>query len=282
MNRSTSLQVRLSLSLEGKAELISTDLSPPRSTVSKTSLGTSVKPRRQRGFRRSQSALPFGPIQKSASNAPFVPRMPSGRSRDSRTWEFCCDPDARDELTKQAENESSGSAVAAINLLRSTNTSTLKTNVGKRNYRAQKPETNRHGKRPKLGRSSSSFAVMQSTGKTLAKSPGDSDKENWMPLEVSGNPRRHPLPATRLQKGTVRRILEEPRTASKRGSDMSLQTKPGGMPTAAEVEILEDNGSNVEVNQEVEKLLKGEVSPSKKGDLDCIQGLLSLSQGNWR
>jgi hypothetical protein len=28
--------------------------------------------------------------------------------------------------------------------------------------------------------------------------------------------------------------------------------------------------------------MRGEVSPSKRGDLDCIQGLLSLSQGNWR
>ncbi|KAK3397979.1 hypothetical protein B0T20DRAFT_237449 [Sordaria brevicollis] len=33
---------------------------------------------------------------------------------------------------------------------------------------------------------------------------------------------------------------------------------------------------------EVERFMRGEVSPSKKGDADAVAGLLSLSQGNWR
>ncbi|KAK3496876.1 uncharacterized protein B0T23DRAFT_67995 [Neurospora hispaniola] len=39
----------------------------------------------------------------------------------------------------------------------------------------------------------------------------------------------------------------------------------------------EDDGSD-----EVERFMRGEISPSKKGDADAVAGLLSLSQGNWR
>lgn len=37
-----------------------------------------------------------------------------------------------------------------------------------------------------------------------------------------------------------------------------------------------------EDDDEVERFMRGEVSPSKKGDADAVAGLLSLSQGNWR
>jgi hypothetical protein len=209
--------------------------------------------------------------------------MPAGRSRDARTWEFCCDTDARDELTKQAENESHGSAVAAISLLRSTSASSLKPNVSKRNAPAQKAETSKHGKKPKLGRSSSSLAVLQSTGKPLAKSPsGDSDKENWVPLGDSGNPRRRPLPAARPHKESRRQILQESRVGSKRRSGLTRPKIPQGSPTTAVVDIFEDDSRKANADREVENFMKGNVSPSKKGDLDCVQGLLSLSQGNWR
>lgn len=46
-------------------------------------------------------------------------RQPSGRSRDSRAWEFWCDSDARNGLVRQAEAETTGSAADAISLIRS-------------------------------------------------------------------------------------------------------------------------------------------------------------------
>jgi hypothetical protein len=36
------------------------------------------------------------------------------------------------------------------------------------------------------------------------------------------------------------------------------------------------------LDDEVERFMRGQVSPSKKGDVDAVAGLLSLSQGNWR
>jgi hypothetical protein len=35
-------------------------------------------------------------------------------------------------------------------------------------------------------------------------------------------------------------------------------------------------------DDEVSRFMCGDVSPSKKGDMDCVAGLLSLSQGAWR
>ncbi|KAH8167280.1 hypothetical protein CIB48_g980 [Xylaria polymorpha] len=35
-------------------------------------------------------------------------------------------------------------------------------------------------------------------------------------------------------------------------------------------------------DEEVESFMRGELSPSKRPDMDCVAGLLSLSQGNWR
>jgi hypothetical protein len=230
---------------------------------------------------------------------PFMPRLPTGRSRDARTWEFCCDAEAQDELTTQAENESHGSALAAISLIRSASNSALKPNVNKRNAPAVKHDPHKHGKRPKLGRATSSLARLQNSAKTSSKltqeppsygkdvlvnSPsGDSDKENWMPNEHGGNPRRRPLPSSRSDKHqNPRAILGDnfnvPTHAVNFGGDRHRNRKSAKVPP----EVFEDQENNGEVPAEVEKFMRGEISPSKKGDLDCVQGLLSLSQGNWR
>lgn len=213
---------------------------------------------------------------------PLILRIPSGRSRDARTWEFCCDTDARDELTTQAENESSGSAVAAISLLRSTSTSNLKSNGNKRNAPAPKMESVGHGKKPKLGRASSSLVRLHGSDKTLLVSPsGDSDKENWLPQDGSGNSQRRNL-ALPPEKQKRRRVLEESKTALTHTSVLDGHKMTHGKPATTEEEIFEDRTNGPKVDREVDRFMRGEVSPSKKGDLDCIQGLLSLSQGTWR
>lgn len=215
---------------------------------------------------------------------------------DARTWESCCDSEPRDALTLQAENEAHGSAIAAISLIRSTSSSSsaLKPNSNKRNAPSlNKPEASKHGKRPKLGRAVSSLARLQSPMKTsskqspdpyghdgLMRSPsGDSDKENWSPHEGGGNSRRRPLPSSRSTSqvnsravlGDNHNVLSHAALGGNRNRKRKL---------AMDVpKVFEDNE---EVPEEVEKFMRGEISPSKKGDLDCVQGLLSLSQGNWR
>ena len=285
------------MSLDGKAELVGADLSPRREyTAPPTSSGAILPQHRMRGLRRSHSALPFGaPLRLSTANGSLAPRLPRGLSRDARSWEFFCDLEARDELTTQAEHESNGSAVAAISLLRSASNSALKSSGNKRNAPSSQQNLSSYDKRPKLGRAISSLARLQGTGMPslkqsqsdkgrsgLVESPsGDSDKENWIP-EEGGIARRRPLPSSRAD-----RDWQSQKVLGNNSNIPTYAVNFGGaknrrrQPAQVEPQIFEDQ-ENGEASQEVEKFMRGEVSPSKKGDLDCIQGLLSLSQGNWR
>jgi hypothetical protein len=204
-------------------------------------------------------------------------------------------------LTAFAENESNGSAVAAISLLRSTSNAALKPNNNKRNAPATRHEAGKQlGKKPKLGRAQSSLARLQNPQKPSSKMPetvsgnngkdrlmrspsGDSDKENWLPNDNAGNVRRRPLPSARSDKQLgSRAVLGDnhniPSHAINFGGNGNRRRKAKDV----EPNIFEDKENAGEVDRDVEKFMRGEISPSKKGDLDCVQGLLSLSQGNWR
>jgi len=250
-------------------------------------------------------------------------------------WEFACDAENReDELTAQAEHESSGSAIAAISLLRSSSNtgSVLQPNGTKRNAPWPKPASRPNAKKPKLSRALSSVGRLQSApprdvaaekpvdskpadeseskklkvSTLLATSGHDSDKENWSPDE-EGNPSqsqrpgvsRRPLPgaAPRNPRRTMGRLLEDVRGPVFLASTNRAQTAPtrrrggkgGGL--FGELEIFEDTEGSVPpaenskppaADDEVQRFMRGEISPSKKGDMDCVAGLLSLSQGNWR
>ncbi|KAH8603064.1 hypothetical protein B0O99DRAFT_588114 [Bisporella sp. PMI_857] len=285
---SSSSSVRLSMSLDGKAELVDTPSSPVQEHRRRPRSSGAAIQQKRRSLQRSRSALPFGHSPRSLP--PFIPHLTSGRSRDARSWEFCCDPDARDELTTQAENESTGSAVAAISLLRSTSSAALKSNNNKRNAPATKRDGFDHGKKPKLGRAQSSLARLQGSEMPMSKpkgndglmrSPsGDSDKENWLPGEGGTQPRRRPLPSSRPDNYSKSKIVL--------GDNHSIMSHAGNLGASksrrrrgphTETKVFEDQDGG---DEEVERFMRGEVSPSKKGDLDCIQGLLSLSQGNWQ
>jgi hypothetical protein len=150
----------------------------------------------------------------------------------------------------------------------------------------------------------------------VSPSGNDSDKENWSPDE-EGNPhfrfnsphepapapspnKRRPLPSASLQKQGLNsrrtahgnnRILQEQRPSlfGNRANTAPAfnRNRVGGK---GAVEIFEDGSPRspgkenrrVIVDDEVERFMRGEVSPSKKGDVDAVAGLLSLSQGNWR
>jgi hypothetical protein len=125
---------------------------------------------------------------------------------------------------------------------------------------------------------------LSSDGKDgLMRSPsGDSDKENWVPTE-GGNARRHPLPSSRSGKQSQSKAvlgdnLNIPTHAVNFGGSRHRKGKSANV----ETNIFEDQENSGEVPQEVEEFMRGEISPSKKGDLDGVQALLSLSQGNWR
>ncbi|KAL8653469.1 MAG: hypothetical protein Q9210_002075 [Variospora velana] len=104
-----------------------------------------------------------------------------GRSRDSRTWEFYCDRESREELTQAAELETTGSATAAIALMRSSSkeSKSMRANpavLNKRNAGPNKRDSSKRPKtdqtfkaaKPKLSRATSSLARLQSSTNTAS------------------------------------------------------------------------------------------------------------------
>ncbi|TAQ83070.1 hypothetical protein B7494_g8606 [Chlorociboria aeruginascens] len=266
----SSSQVRLSMSLDGKAELVSNELSPHRPHSTRPFSSGSIQRHRMPGLQRSQSAVTFSPLPRNSPPSNSVPRMPSGRSRDARAWEFCCDTDTRDELIMQAENESHGSAVAAISLIRSTSSSALKPNTNKRNAPAAKQESIQHGKKLKLGRATSSLARLQNSGKSaqlgkpgkedaLTKSPsGDSDKENWIPDGNGGNPRRRmTAPAPPNKKPHSRTVLGDNFNVPSHAVDFG-GSKKRRWKQLVEAKVFEDQEeAEGEVDEEVQRFMGG-------------------------
>ncbi|GAO16146.1 hypothetical protein UVI_02040410 [Ustilaginoidea virens] len=264
-----------------------------------------------RGVDDSLSALPsvtLPPITALTNSLP--PRLPRGRSRDVQAWESCADSEKRDELMAQAEHESSGSAIAAISLLRSSS-GILQPSSAKRNASVSRPPRPHQAKKAKLSRASSTFARLE-TGKpavdpeklrqntagkvnvSMLVSPTDSDKENWSPDE-DGTPhrghRRQPLPGRPEFKSTnprrAGRVLRDqkvPPMLGNRANTAPCRPSLATSKASPSVRIFEDGnpGQRNRREDDVERFMRGEVSPSKKPDMDCVAGLLSLSQGAWR
>ena len=256
----TSSQVRLSLSLDGKAQVTTSTGDTPSPPRSQPELQTRSIPRPPVGLQRSHSAVePSNNSALDIFSAPYSRRRMTGRSRDTRTWEFYCDADARNALTEQAKREEIGSATAAIGLIRSqsNNSKNIAPNLNKRNTNvdrrelAEKSKAEHHkaGKQ-KLARASSSLARLQTTklqdedrkpkshSMLFGNYEGDSDKENWEPGTRTSAPRRR----------------------------RSLNSQPSRL-------ILEESShfpSQATNN-----------APREEDDLDCVQNLLSLSQAAW-
>ena len=302
----TSSQVRLSLSLDGKAEVTTRTAmtpSPPRSQAVPLS---SSAPRGSLGLQRSFSAVePLKKFSEGAFQMPYSRRPMAGRSRDARTWEFYCDSDARNALTEQAEREEKGSATAAIGLIRSRsqNNKIMNPNANKRNAHTQKLESTKRLKgdgsktaKPKLARATSSFARLQTiNGNSVKQRPakmgdkdpksssqpaiyqeceGDSDKENWEPGTQMSNPRRR-RPAG-FQ--SVNRILEESLHVPSQSSSLdALMNRRSSDKSSSS----EKWNSSFEVDEEVAAFMNEKV-PHEEEELDCVQNLLSLSQAAWQ
>jgi hypothetical protein len=286
--------VRLSTNEDGTARIV-TDLdktpSPPHLKTSPAAFSRAAA-----GLRRSYSAAGLNDRLAAASRGEPSPKMPRtssniGRSRDSRAWEFWCDPDSRSttSLTTRAEQEGSGSAADAIGILRA-NRKILLQNQARQNT----PVISRHGSHKVLG----SPCVKKSRGSmqrasTISgrystkdyKKGGDetesdefpqteSDKENWEP-EVAPSARRYQVstpPAARR----ARQILGE-------NTDVMSQTASFGAMLARET------GKGIidpEQDDELRSFMGGDDRSGRSigsaEEAGCVEGLLKLSQGQWR
>lgn len=287
--------VRLSTNEDGTARIV-TDLdktpSPPHLKTNPATFSRAAA-----GLRRSYSAAGLNERLAAAARGEPSPKMPRtssnvGRSRDSRAWEFWCDPDSRSttSLTTRAEQEGSGSAADAIGILRA-NRKILAQNHARQNT----PMISRHSSHKVLGspgvKKSRGSIQRASTisGRFYSKTPkkgGDetesddcpqteSDKENWEP-EVTPAARRHQIstpPAARR----ARQILGENRDV------MSQATSFGAM-------LAREGGKGItdpEQDDELRSFMDAgdDMSGRSIGSAEeagCVEGLLKLSQGQWR
>lgn len=327
--------MRLSCSIDGKAELIP-DISTPPATVSSAAVGerssptsgsTPCHPSRPREFRRSYSAttaatasmnaaangsgssstrLPsistlLNPAAGSSSpTAPSpLPRGPSGRSRNVEAWESCAASQTRDELTAMAEKESNGDAAARISLIRSASGSHHHANALQPSSGTKRNDAPRRhapaAKRAKFSRATSSLARLEGAATAANPDPkkpdgddvwlsptADSDKENWSPVNEA---RQSQLPTGA---GSVPRKQSVPpvaplQDASSRRANSNL-ARAGRMRLAKDaakggIAIFDEAAARP--GEDVERFMRGSVSPSKKGDLEVVSSLLSLSKGAW-
>ncbi|KAF2024625.1 hypothetical protein EK21DRAFT_78282 [Setomelanomma holmii] len=290
--------VRLSTNEDGTARIV-TDLdktpSPPHAKTNPAAFSRAAT-----GLRRSYSAAGLNDRLAAAARGEPSPKMPRtlsniGRSRDSRAWEFWCDPDSRctTSLTTRAEQEESGNAADAIGILRA-NRKILAQNKARQNT----PIISRHSSHKLLGspRVKKSRGPMQRASTINGrfytqeyKKGGDetesdempqteSDKENWEP-EVAPSQRRNQIstpPAARR----ARQILGE-------NTDVMSQTASLGAMLARETGKTAKGTIDPEQDDELRSFMGGEdisgrTSIGSAEEAGCVEGLLKLSQGQWR
>ncbi|KAK8173531.1 hypothetical protein IWX90DRAFT_381872 [Phyllosticta citrichinensis] len=309
--RKSSSFVRLSMTEDGMARVVSSEdsPSPPRSQPTPATFDGE-----RGGLRRSFSAA--GLNEKfQATASPSLPWSTSGRSRDSRAWEFWCDSDARNSLTVKANQEGSGSAADAIGLIRSTSRSSLKTNPGKRGAQliSHAPGMGKRQRGGKAVNSARSSVQRSQTSRSHAPTGKDgdgfeipqteSDKENWEPGALGAGQRRSTKP-TMEGSGGGAPTLSSSRRRVPLGENTNIITSSGGV---GSFEAFMDrpktsSTTNPEDDDELRAFMGGGASSttaaavpgpgshsqsqrtgvSSGEELGCVQGLLKLSQGNWR
>lgn len=265
LRRSSS--VRLSMMADGAVKVRLNNEPTPSPPKKRPSLTLPVT-KKASGFTRSHSAIEGDMAFQDAAN---VAQRVLGRSRDARTWEFFCDRDAQDALAMRAEEDGSGSAIGAINLMRSASqkkSQPLSPNLAKQNFRRSGQSKSL---KPLLTRSHSSLPRLQGVERHAGRrerdikkhrragSGNDSDKENWAPGTREVVHLSH--------RGDTSALMDT--IVSKNSSSCS----PSSSELVAETSVRDSEDL-------VSTLVRKD--KAKGDDLDCIQGLLSLSQGAWR
>lgn len=276
--------LRIAMSSDGKAVIRGeNEPSPSKNRVAMFS----VRRTKMSTLRRSSSAV-----------FPATPRAGAtekdrafGRSRDPRNWESFCDTDARSALSTPTSGPNGSPGLFQSRSQRSLPRSAS----GRQSLAAhadfsKTPISQSMGeKRRKLGRTVSSLGRLETgrnrsntvpsklskpiftkSGKLdLEQDPGDSDKENWVPGTRSTSIRRRntsQIPRPVLRDANRNRGLGIS-TNGKRNRPLQAGSQGKAPP---------------ELSAEVSAFMAGGSGDTQEDDLDCVQGLLSLSQGAWR
>ena len=312
MKRSHSF-IRLSMTVDGKARVI-TDAdqspSPPRSQPPPGRFTG-----RAAGLRRSYSAAGLNERLKEAASqepSPKFARTSIGRSRDSRAWEFWCDSDARNSLSEKADQERSGSAADAIGLIRANSRGTLRPNPNKKNaqlltrqdFTKRCKDDRLKSSRPGLVRASTSYGRLQTKPSDAVPTPDkgndndsdfevpqtESDKENWEPEDQHQGPRRSRMiePHTTGQQRQRQILGENTDILSQSSSLGAMMAREKQQQASGKKQVTNTECFNLEEDDEIATFMSnrgansGRTSISSGEELGCVEGLLALSQGNWR
>ncbi|XHF97790.1 hypothetical protein AWENTII_001371 [Aspergillus wentii] len=291
--------LRIAMSSDGKAVIRADDEpSPSKNRISMFSTRKS----RFAGLRRSNSAVVLATPR---AGMPEKERT-FGRSRDPRNWESFFDTDARSALSTPTSAQSAPH-MDSPGLFRSRGQRSLTRSLSARqNALASRnpdllntPVPQQAGeKRRKISRTVSSLGRLESRGALNDKTPsqkssklfssskkddedlelqlGDSDKENWIPGTRTSHVRRRAAshntqrPVLKEANGREGRANKNLTTAGRRSRlTQGSQHKAGGK-------------SMPELGADISAFMAGGNGASQEEDLDCIQGLLSLSQGAWK
>ncbi|KAF1927544.1 uncharacterized protein M421DRAFT_101530 [Didymella exigua CBS 183.55] len=288
--------VRIATNEDGLARVV-TDLdktpSPPHPKTTPVPFARAAA-----GLRRSYSAAGLNDRLFAAARGEPSPKMARispniGRSRDSRAWEFWCDPDTRHNtsLTARAEQEGSGSAADAIGLLRA-NRRILTQNQARQNTPLKSRQSSHKapgssGVKKSRGsmQRASTFNVF-SSGKKPKDSDEtesddfpstESDKENWEP-DMPKSVRRRGL-ATPGSATRPRKVLGENTNIISQSASLGAllaKAKKGGK---AAIDPEQDDELRTFMNGDSGSARTNLSSAEEAG---CVEGLLALSQGQWR
>ncbi|KAL4897190.1 hypothetical protein BDV59DRAFT_85797 [Aspergillus ambiguus] len=285
--------LRIAMSSDGKAVIRAEG--EPSPSKNRISMFTTRKSRLG-GLRRSNSAVVLGTPRGSIDKERLF-----GRSRDPRNWEAFFDTDARSALSTPTSSQSNPHAGTPA-LFRSSSQRSLTRSLSARHSTALAPASNEYmntpvpqpsrEKRRKISRTVSSLGRLESSLNAvnkplpMSKTPktpahgakddldgGDSDKENWIPGTRVTHARRRPTAHQQFQRSVLRESNGRDGRLTKGLSGAGKQSRKasgGNSKTAPPVDA------------EVSAFMSGGGSASQEEDLDCIQGLLSLSQGAWR
>jgi hypothetical protein len=301
--------VRISMSADGEALIRTGNEASPSSIKGRMGL---LHTRRNRfgSLRRTSSAITLGTTGTVTENTGKA----FGRSRDARTWELYCDTDARSALSASSTPVQGGCGASSVSLLRFQNNKAHREKSESGNRNILRPRSDllnavtvsrqpSEQKRKKLARATSSLARLQS-GQNLPKSSddikdskyvainktgdgiefdsGDSDKENWIPGTQASYARRQGSSGQRshaILQTSHNLMCDASSTQSARLN--SKASKDSQSPAAAADKENRRHIPEGEDDEEISSFMTGSSGPSQNEDLDCIQGLLSLSRGAW-
>lgn len=281
--------LRIAMSSDGKAVIRGeNEPSPSKNRVAMFS----VRRPKIAGLRRSSSAI----FPATPHAGMIEPDRVFGRSRDPRNWESAFDTDARSALFTPRSSQNAPTSSPGLFHPRSQRSLTRSASqrhslISVHADSARTPISQTMGeKRRKLSRTVSSlgrleternrgtpYQVSKLSKNMTAKSgkqdleldPGDSDKENWVPGTRSSQVRR------RTTSHAPRPILRDANRRAGLGITSSCKRNrqyPSGVQGKIEPDL----------SAEVSAFMAGGAGGSQEDDLDCVQGLLSLSQGAWR